>query len=465
MHIFQALPFYISVVGIILLIIFYQKGRDDFESKTGAHTIFGILAAAQIASSGVLAYLTYLRDCPAWVAKKFRGKEHKNSESEQGREKKGKTKSGRVHPSHEGRGGGGIHDLPHLDPPPHGHEHDEPEIRRLPSLLWMRFLFTIIFFATSILGRFRIPCHHWRSVIVTYSDLFFPLSCRGIAAFLGFLDVAGANAELFIAVPLASFFVLFDAGRVVLDAVILAGPRLLRNAVVAIFLSVSFGLITFTSFRDKVNDISGLCNTAYNCVGESLQKGWILASISGVLTPEGVTNLIPLKIENNSVSQIRIFLVFVYWVAWNLIVLNVFAALLLDGFGTIRGTMISREEDEQAKCLVCSLSKKHFDNSIGHLSFNRHTRHEHWYPCAFHKGFVTALNEERSQVTSSLSLSLSFFLKNCYCRRVNYVFFLQHLANQRRSELTGAEQKVQAKRRNRQLFLPLEEANPQLWEA
>jgi len=459
MHIFQGLPFYISVVGIILLIIFYQKGRDDFESKTGAHTIFGILAAAQVASSGVLAYLTYLRDCPAWVAKKFNGKEHKNSESEQGREKKGKTKPGRVHPFHEGRGGGGIHDLPHLGAPPHDQEHDEPQIRRLPSLLWMRFLFTIIFFATSILGRFRIPCHHWQCHCYLYS-LFF-LYCRGTAAFLGFLDVAGANAELFIAVPLASFFVLFDAGRVVLDAVILAGPRLLRNAVVAIFLSVSFGLITFTSFRDKVNDISGLCNTAYNCVGESLQKGWILASISGVLTPEGVTNLIPLKIENNSVNQIRIFLVFIYWAAWNLIVLNVFAALLLDGFGTIRGTMISREEDEQSKCLVCSLPKKHFDNSIGHLSFNRHTRHEHWYPCAFHQGFVTKLREERSQVT----FLLFFFWWDCYYRRVNYVFFLQHLANQRRSELTGAEQKVQAKRRNKQLFLPLEEANPQLWEA
>lgn len=176
------------------------------------------------------------------------------------------------------------------------------------------------------------------------------------------------------------YFTLFDSGRVVSDAVILAGPKLLRNGVVAIFLSVGFGIIAFTVFRDEIRSEDGPCQTAYNCIGQAMVSGWEGGNIAPVLLPGFLSNLasfIPTRIEDDSIDQVRIFLIFIYWVAWNLIIINIFAALLLDAFANIRGTMVERAKDEQERCLVCSLPKKQFDDRLGDGAFQRHIEGEH----------------------------------------------------------------------------------------
>lgn len=193
------------------------------------------------------------------------------------------------------------------------------------------------------------------------------------AAFLGFLDLIASNSEFFIAAHALIFFTAFDAGRVVLDAVALAGPRLLRNGVVGIFVAMTIGFIAFAQFRgDIINELPGVCSTLYECVGNSLVQGWLTFSEAGVLGGS-----VPNRIDQASKDQTRIFLRFMYWAAWNIVIFNIFIALLLEAYATIRGTKVERENDEQEYCLVCSLPKKHFEENVGSHAFRRHKQHEH----------------------------------------------------------------------------------------
>lgn len=375
MNVYAMSPFYVSVVATLLAIIFYGEERDDFQDESGAYTVFGILSALQVLLTLVFLYLFLLREAPLWVATRYRGSEmesriHSLLESlglardnaEKDRQKEA-TCGKHGHKSLWAD----IHSLPPLEKPPQEGSSDQA-VDRLPCVLWIKTFFAVLYVAAAVLGEL-VGC---MGPFVHAIDFLLRLTLSRLAAFLGFIDVVGAKAEFFIAIHVLIFFTAFDAGRTVLDAVILVWPRLLRNGIIGILAAMMFGLIAFAQFRNDVLQEDLPCNTLYECVGQSIVQGWLFFDVGGILG-----GAVPDKIQNDRVAQVRIFLRFIYWAAWNVVVFNIFIALLLDAYGTIRSKKIKREEDEQDYCLVCSLPKDHFEDSFGHDAFSRHRNYEH----------------------------------------------------------------------------------------
>lgn len=165
----QSLPFYISIVCVVLLVVFYGTSRDDFQEKEEAYIIFGVLSALQIALTGLSMYLFFLREAPLWVENNMNGKTLREVLTHaMGKQKKNRAGTGnssasipsnlkqstKIYPEKDRRPAPTIHDLPPHEQPPSFQEtsSQDSRISRLPSLLWSKAWFVMLFFAAAVVG-------------------------------------------------------------------------------------------------------------------------------------------------------------------------------------------------------------------------------------------------------------------------------------------------------------------------
>lgn len=306
MHIIEGATFYLGVIGFLLLILFYGEGRDEFISRgSGApHALFGVVAILELLATTILLLLVIFREVPLYVEKNFRGSqtEHRLRRLAGSGMRRKKEPAALVDDTWR-RKRHTIHSLPNLEPRPNTEGLDKGDkVERIPGLLWPKLWLHVTFFVASLL------------------------------VVLGWADADGhSNGEFFLVFHLTVFLTSFEAGRVVVDAVLLAAPKLVRAFTVAVIAIAAFTSIAFTSFRENIRSEdagTNVCGTMYKCFGQFFMNGWVNGNIQGVMIPSGVVDSVPRTLASDSKSQIRLFLFWGWSLIWGLLIINVILAIL-----------------------------------------------------------------------------------------------------------------------------------------
>lgn len=161
MFLFVMLPFYVSMIATLLLIIFYGEDREDFKDETAPYMIFGVLAGLQVVLTSVYMYLFMLRETALWVLNKYKGSTLEervgklmrnlrtlvNVESD---EEESADKA--TQPSKSSASDFSIHAIPPLQSPPEPPKQRQ-QVKRVQSVFWPKAWLVVGYFVAALLGK------------------------------------------------------------------------------------------------------------------------------------------------------------------------------------------------------------------------------------------------------------------------------------------------------------------------
>jgi len=244
-----------------------------------------------------------------------------------------------------------------------------------------------------------------------------------------FACLAAALSPFYITFQLSIFFLEFDAGRMLVEALSKAGMPLVKTSLMGMVVILVFAIGSFLFF-DKAEE-SLPCGTMYQCVAAHLITG-LYGDFAGMYVGDygDLFNRVPESITEQWDSQVRILFVMVFFIIWAFVLSNIFTGQIVDAFAAIRQESEDVASDNVKHCLVCSLERFEFDKNPS-IDFEDHNNLEHnalAYVYYLHylrvtdrtefKGYDTAVQAmlEKSSMTDRaawLPISRSITLENC----------------------------------------------------
>ncbi|GMH44357.1 hypothetical protein BSKO_12291 [Bryopsis sp. KO-2023] len=192
---------------------------------------------------------------------------------------------------------------------------------------------------------------------------------------LFFATIGGVvHSPFYMTFHITFFFVEFEAGKMMMEAMSKSGTAILRTAVLGILSIFMFAVVTFLLFNDAMSEEDMKpCTTFFQCVGAHLIAG-IYGDISSLFT-EHLPGDVPDDVNQNLLRQLRSFFVVSFFMFWTFMLSNIFTGLIADAFGAIRDDKNTVQTDSDSRCLVCSIDRFTLDNSG--KGFEHHTEYEH----------------------------------------------------------------------------------------
>mmetsp|Transcript_32457 Transcript_32457/g.76459 ORF Transcript_32457/g.76459 Transcript_32457/m.76459 type:complete len:428 (+) Transcript_32457:2-1285(+) len=180
-----------------------------------------------------------------------------------------------------------------------------------------------------------------------------------ITSVLGVID-----SPLFFVFSLLDFF-RRRSGLLVLRAVILAGPNLLRSLVLGMIVIICFGFYSYAYFSNIVNYEQELCHSPFQCISKH-----ILDSLTGDLTTVlgdslGQAYFPPLVLWVDLWHSWKSFVLFVSIVFWVLLLKGIIQGQIIDAFAEKRNNDNALREDLETKCFVSSIDRFVFNQYPG----------------------------------------------------------------------------------------------------
>lgn len=155
-------------------------------------------------------------------------------------------------------------------------------------------------------------------------------------------------------------------GRLVLQAIIVGGPNLLRSFVIGIIVVIIFGFYSYTYFSPSVIASSDLCHSPFQCVAKH-----ILDSMTGDLTtvlgdPGGSLWSFPALAPWADMWQAwRSFFVFVSIIFWVFLLQGIIQGQIIDAFAEMRARDDAAHQDLEQRCFISSIERFVFNNYPG----------------------------------------------------------------------------------------------------
>eukprot|EP00803_Ostreobium_quekettii_P004576 evm.model.scf_406EXC.4 EVM.evm.TU.scf_406EXC.4 scf_406EXC:46870-60636(-) len=332
---------YISIVVIAVMACTYGASHGEWEGgREWAVVGTRVLSVVELALMGAVALIFYVSDFPKW-AEEMRKQEAEgaNGESLEDSSGQGGDESGRSNdgaPNDSCKGGcqaGGI------KPPP---DVSSTQHERFRLLKKAKTLFT-----------------YWKTWYILLL----------LAASVG----AVVHSPFCLTFHLTFFFVEFEAGKMIIEALSKSGTAILRTAVLAILSILIFAVLSFTLFREPLAGQAPPCSTFYQCTGSHFIAG-IYGDIAGLFTGDLASD-VPDDVGSSWKLQLRSIFVVVFFMMWTFVLSNIFTGLIADAFGAIRDDKNTVQTDSDSRCLVCSLERFAFD-SAGN-GFDDHVAHDH----------------------------------------------------------------------------------------
>jgi len=165
MFLFVMVPFYVSIIATLLLIIFYGEDREDFKDETAPYIIFGVLAGLQVVLTSVYMYLFMLRETALWVLNKYKASTldervgklirslrtlvnvRRDVESDEDESADKATQ-----PSKSPASDFSIHAIPPLQFPPQPPKQRQ-QVERIQSVFWPKAWLVVGYFVAALLGK------------------------------------------------------------------------------------------------------------------------------------------------------------------------------------------------------------------------------------------------------------------------------------------------------------------------
>jgi len=241
--------------------------------------------------------------------------------------------------------------------------------------------------------------------------------------------LAAAVSPFFITFQLSIFFLEFDAGRMLVEALKKAGMPLVKTSLMGCVVILVFAVGSFLWFNTAEESLP--CQTMYQCVAAHLITG-LYGDFAGMYLGgyDELFERVPETIGDEGGNQVRILFVMMFFIIWAFILANIFTGQIVDAFAAIREENENVSNDNITHCLVCSLERFDFDKNPA-INFENHVDLEHnaiAYVYYLHylrvtdktefKGYDTAVQKllDRKAVTDRagwLPISRSITLENC----------------------------------------------------
>eukprot|EP00899_Mesostigma_viride_P025848 jgi/Mesvir1/6448/Mv19527-RA.2 len=211
------------------------------------------------------------------------------------------------------------------------------------------------------------PLRNWAIVqVVLLSPHFWYTCVMLVASFLGVLI-----SPFFFAVHLVDFIIYNPSGSIVLEAVIVGGPLLLKTALVGVLVIFLFSIVTFVAYNAN-NDS---CETFYQCMGLHMVYGLMPEVVIGtVIDPEG-WQYVPSTITRDSAHQTQTFFLLTFYIIWMFLLSNVITGQIVDAFGYIRLRKATMAKDLNERCFICSIERHRFGQHPD--AFKEHIERDH----------------------------------------------------------------------------------------
>jgi len=244
-----------------------------------------------------------------------------------------------------------------------------------------------------------------------------------------FACLAVGVSPFYITFQLSIFFLEFDAGRMLVEALSKAGMPLVKTSLMGMVVILVFAIGSFLFFDRAEENLP--CETMYQCVAAHLITG-LYGDFAGMYVGDygNLFNRVPESITEQWDSQVRVLFVMIFFIIWAFVLSNIFTGQIVDAFAAIRQESEDVASDNVKHCLVCSLERFDFDKNPA-IDFEDHNDLEHnalAYVYYLHylrvtnrtefKGYDTAVQAmlEKTAVTDRaawLPISRSITLENC----------------------------------------------------
>jgi hypothetical protein len=191
-------------------------------------------------------------------------------------------------------------------------------------------------------------------------------------------SVLGATYSIFFHAFVLIEFFRTPAGQLVVAAVQLGGPKMLRTFMMGFIMILIWSQFTWLYYREWANKASGQCKTVYQCTFKAIQVGF-RGDLNGLHGDEhGNIRAIydsPTAIWEDISYQFQVFLVLFFYLLWEYILAGIIQGQIIDAYAEMRIEADKKSADANERCMVCSLSRFDVDNAGGR--FYTHIERDH----------------------------------------------------------------------------------------
>jgi len=196
--------------------------------------------------------------------------------------------------------------------------------------------------------------------------------------YLGLLELASVQTfydSSWLTVLLIIYFIDSEAGSTILIGLGRVWSNIVNTFILGILTIFMFGMAIYQVFRNDPADNAPTCATLYQCIGQAIVAGIGQGDIS-VLFHDNIWNDVPEIVYYEPLTQLRTFLIIVFFMLWEYVLLNIFVGLIASAFEAMRDDKSTVQEDSATKCLICSLDMYTFEKCTKH-GFKHHVEFQH----------------------------------------------------------------------------------------
>jgi len=195
--------------------------------------------------------------------------------------------------------------------------------------------------------------------------------------FLG--SVLGATYSIFFHAFILIEFFRTPAGRLVVAACQLGGPKMLKTFMMGFIMILIWTQFTWLYFRKWAHLASGQCSTVYQCTFKAIQVGFrgdldeLHGDDHGNI--RGDSYVSPQSVWEDPTYQLQVLMVLAFYLLWEYILAGIIQGQIIDAFAEMRIAADEKIADANERCMVCSLSRFEVDNAGGR--FYSHISEDH----------------------------------------------------------------------------------------
>lgn len=184
-------------------------------------------------------------------------------------------------------------------------------------------------------------------------------------AFMSILSLLGLFLSPFFYVCfLLDYFRLPD-GVLVLNAVILGGPNLVRSFVLGMIVIICFGFYSYAYFSNIVNQEQEVCHSPLQCVAKHILDS-VTGDLSTVLGNDFGNFAFPaLVLWEDTWEGWRTTFVFISLIFWVFLLQSIIQGQIIDAFAEMRARRTAALSDLEEKCFVSSIDRFTFNSYPG----------------------------------------------------------------------------------------------------
>ena len=180
-----------------------------------------------------------------------------------------------------------------------------------------------------------------------------------IMSILGFV-----SSPFFYVFYMLDFFARRD-GRLVMQAILLGGPNLLRSFTLGLIVIVCFGFYTYAYFSQSVIVAQELCHSPFQCVSKHILDS-LTGDLTTVLGDDFGNFAYPATVFwADSWNSFKSAFVVVSIIFWVFLLQGIIQGQIIDAFAEMRNASNAASEDLEQKCFVSSIDRFVFNSFPG----------------------------------------------------------------------------------------------------